>query len=448
LYIPPSPDRHDSSVSEKSHQRKKSLSLDDLELIKDSYDQDGPISEHAKDIPLEIHEVYAQPKTPVQEPPYRPDTPPGMPSWTEHQLRPLQLRLGRRTSFGFRQFFSIRSSRAGLTSQGQDLPSGRRSASAPVAPGAPRIARFRPPRSTYGPIDQHPFNRAPTAVIDPFLQPISPRATAKRKIVRFTPSTAAHDTEVVALEAGIEQDCSHSPHSLGQIGSTPLQSTPTRPAIARRQRVCPHLKGHTAYKWLKHSNPTLTEINYQAILSHPLTRERSHASLPRPSLPSPTRLVPDGWSVCGEGNWDMGIIDTEPISGACSTSSTTHLMSGALTALSPSPAPVSSYPDSHTFPQPLAKNNRCWRCKFASLREKFAKMRRRGASCLWFVCCGFDTDEDSSTYPPRTTTMEMGGRVSEPRRRDQVRDGWWSVAESPLGPARRIVFDNTQPWIV
>ena len=44
--------------------------------------------------------------------------------------------------------------------------------------------------------------------------------------------------------------------------------------------------------------------------------------------------------------------------------------------------------------------------------------------------------------------MEMGGQVTEFGRGDRGREHWIGVAESPLGPGRRIVSDNTQPWIV
>ena len=442
-------DRHESFGSEKSPQRKKSLSMDDLDLIKDSCDQQHALDQHETQNPLEIHEVYAQPRTPIQEPPHRLDTPPGMPSWTEHQLRPPQLRPGLRTSISFRQFFSIRSSGTGATTDGQDLPSGRRSASAPVGAQAPRIARFRPPRSAYSPIDQHPFNRAPTAAIDPFLQqPVSVKASGKRKVVRFTPSTTAQDTEVVPLQTEIEQGCFSSPHANSQIGSNPNQSAPSS-ASPVKQRDCPHRKGrHAAFNRLKHSDSTLTGIDYQAILSHPLIRERSHASLPRPPPPSPTHPTSSGWPLSGESNWYIGVIDTEPISGACSTSSTTHLMSGALIAPSPSPTHASSLRDNQPLLHLSTKNKRCWRCKLESLGQKLARIRNKGAGCLWFVCCGFDSDEDSSSYPPRSTTVEMGGQVTEFGRGDRGREHWIGVAESPLGPGRRIVSDNTQPWIV
>lgn len=441
LHIVPLKDSQSIFTRGKRPQRKKSLSLDDLNLIKDSCQQDTALEERESQTSLAIHEIYAQPKTPIKEPPGRPQTPPGMPSWTEHQLRPPQLRQGRRTSIGLRQLFCIGSSKAEPPRE-QCPPNGRRSVSAPVGGRAPRIARYRPPKSAYSRIDQHPFNSAPVAVVDPFLQHISARPTGKRKSVRFTPSTAARDSEAVCLQGRVASPAPPTSHPIAQLEPiTPIQSTSSRPATPPRRRECPHRKGQrTAFKRLKHSSSTIPGIDYQAILSSPLTRDASHASLPR--LPPPSPIMSSGWSGRSVNNWDFGIMDTEPISGAASNSSTTHLMTGALLAPSPSPARGSSHPDEFALPH-STKNSECWRCKLETLGDKLAKLRKKSSGCFWVVCCGFDPDEEGTTYPPRNVRMELGAQVTELSGGGRPGDRWWGRAERSLDPARTMAFDNS-----
>lgn len=446
--VPPA-DLYNTFVSVKSPQRKKSLSLDDMDLVKDS--QDVSLVESTTDRPMAIHEIYAEPKVPIKEPPGRPETPPGMPSWTEHQLRTSQLRSGRRASTGLRQLFGIRSSRAELQDREQSQPNGGRSVSDPIMGRPPRIARFRPPKSSYSRIDQHPFNNAPTAAVDPFLQqPTSTRPTGKRKSVRFTPSTTARGSEAVHFQAGIEQGGRPISQPIAQAEPiSPIQSLHSRQSTPEKQRVCPHRRGRrVALKQLKHSNSTIPGIDYQAILSHPLTREDSFASLPHLVPPSPTHPISSGWPGRGENAWDMGVIDTESMSGAISNTSATHLMTGALLAPSPSPTPASSHPGARALLHRLAKNSRCWRCKLETLGDKLEKLRKKSASCLWFVCCGFDADEDGSTYAPRNVRVELGGQVTEVGGRGRARDRRWGGAESPVSPSRQIECDNARPWIL
>jgi hypothetical protein len=439
----------DSFILAKSPRRKRSLSLDDLDLVKDPYHQVVASIERTTQKPLAIHEIYAQPKAPIQEPPPRPETPPGMPSWTEHQLRASQRRPVRRTPARLRQFFGIRASRAEQPRQAT-VPTGNRSVSAPAG-RVPRIARFRPPKSVYGRIDQHPFNRAPTAVVDPFPHlSILPRPTGKRKSVRFTPSATARDSEIISSPARNELAGSSPITQIEAISPTRSQSS--QPNTPEKQKQCPHRKGERiGFKRLKHSNSTITGIDYQSILSHPLTRAESMASLPHLLPPSPTHPTSSTSSRHGDTNWDARTVDTELISSAFSNSSTTHLMTGALIAPSPSPTPEpqrSSHPDNSAPLPPLTKNARCWKCKLAVMGEKLDRMRRRSASCLWFVCCGFEADEDERA--PRNARTELGRHgagspeVSSPGRAR----GRWRRAESPLGPARRVSFDDIQPRVV
>lgn len=438
----------DSFILTKNPQHKKSLSLDDLDLFKDPYHQVITSIEHATEKPLAIHEIYAQPKAPIQEPPHRPETPPGIPSWTEHQLHASQRRPVRRTHARLRHFFSIRGSRA--EPRQATVAAGNRSVSAPEG-RAPRIGRFRPPRSVYGRLDQHPFNRAPTAVVDPFPRlSILPQPTSKRKSVRFTPSATARDSEIVSSPAGNELTTSSSIAQTEAI--SPTRSQPSQPNTPEKQRQCPHRIGRRkGFLRLKHSNSTITGVDFQSILSNPLTRAESMASLPHLPPPSPSHLTSSTSSRHRDTNWDARTVDTEVISNAFSNSSTTHLMTGALIAPSSSPTPESqrsSHLNNGATPAHLTENTRCWKCTLTTTREKLDKIRKGSASCLWFVCCGFEADEDE--IAPRTVRTELGRQgagspeVSSPGRTR----GRWRRADSPLSPARTVSLDYVQPRIV
>jgi hypothetical protein len=453
----PSSSQPGGLASRKNPLRQKSHSLDDLEAAKESYQAKGLVESTAKQSP-EIHEIYAGPKTPVQGPPKRPGTPPGMPSWTEHQLRFVQ-RPKRRASTSLRQFFGLQSSRASLQDGEQNRSIDGRAIRRASRPRMPRIARFRPPKSVYGRLDQHPFNDAPTAIVDPFLHlPVSSRSNRKRKSVRFTPSTAARDSGTASLQGEADLGAITDSQRAAQAEpSSPIPSTHSLHASPEKRRACPHRKSR--FKHLEHSNSTIPGVDYQAILAHPLTRDISHASLPRLVPPSPTHLSPGSWSGRAESAWDMGVVETEnlTLSGAVSNSSTTHLMSGALIAASPSPSPTpGSRPREDVTPQ--TEPSQCWRCKFESMgervRERLGDLRKKSGRCLWFVCCGFDTDEEGSTYAPRNVRVELAGQPSVGASPStSARDRWWGgTADStgrPLGPVTRsTVFAYPQAWIM
>lgn len=427
-------------TTRQGYQRQKSLSLDDLESVKESQQGVTFIEAEEQQTPG-IRDIYTYPKLPVQEPPHRPSTPPGLPSWTEHQLRPRKLPR-HRISAGLRQLFGFRSSQIELqndelgTSHGHRL--GRSSISVPV----PRIARFRPPKSAYGGIKQHPFNNAPPAAVDPFLRlPVSPRPTEKHKSVRFTPSTAAQESDSISPRPGTEQvHDAESQLSTAHIDLVPpVNSLQPRSSSSSKPQRCPHHKAKL--KQLSHSNSTILGIDYQAILAHPLTCDQSRTSLPRISTPSPIQPSPARCPGSCEPNWDMGIIDAETINGAPSNSSTTHLMSGARIAPSHSPTPGFHHDTDRGLASSSGNYKSCWKCRLESLTGKFQELRKRSANCLWLVCCGFDVNnnEDENTYAPRNVRVELEEHMT-------ARDHWWGSGDSPLGPVRRLTFDGLQPW--
>lgn len=437
-------DHQDSFVLDRSPRRKKSASLDNLNSIIDSYHQAVAMIERTTHKPLPIHEIYAQPKAPIQEPLQRPETPPGMPSWTEHQLCPSQQSSAGATN-RLQRFFRLQSLRPSLSSDVPPPEARNRAVSAPAGGRRPRTARYRPPKSVYGRIDQHPFNNAPTAIVDPFppqLIPASP--TGKRKSVRFTPSATARDSEPASSQTAAEPLYASASQSLAQTEpSTPNNSALPQPKTPEKQRQCPHRKRErTALKQLQISNTSTPGIEYQAILSHPLTCQDSSLSLPHILTPSPAHPS----SPCSQRedlHWDLGIID---ISGTHSNSSTAHLMSGAL--LAPSPSPTHETQASHQDTSILAASsdtNQCWRCRLRVIVDKVEKLWGRGANYLCLICCGFDADEDGSILAPRHARSELGGNgegYHEMTGRARTIRGWWDHMESPLGPARRVNVES------
>jgi hypothetical protein len=74
-----------STVTLRSPRRHKSFSADDLIFTKRSYHEACAAIEERTSDSLQIHDVYAQPRTPILPPIDRPLTPPGIPSWTAAQ---------------------------------------------------------------------------------------------------------------------------------------------------------------------------------------------------------------------------------------------------------------------------------------------------------------------------------------------------------------------------
>lgn len=249
--------------------RKQSFSLDDIWSIKGSYhdacamiDQAARRRDRATQRKISIHEVYAKPKEPLLAPPERPDTPPGCPSWTEAQrpgprqhLIPHHTRLQR----------LLRMPSSGLTlspTPSRSFFTGR----VVSAPGLTRLPpRFRVPRSVYSAIETHPFSSAPIHKSDseppieaprpvpapvpggnprtvsvPAVAPIiastsKVKGKAKSKLVRFTPSATARDSEMVDLQHAMEATSSTALHPLVDTVYDNYLQAPPKP-------ICPHRK--------------------------------------------------------------------------------------------------------------------------------------------------------------------------------------------------------------
>jgi hypothetical protein len=414
-------DHRDSFVVARGPRRKLSFSLDDLNLIKGSYHEACAMIEREAHKPLPVHEIYAEPKVPIHAPLNRPPTPPGMPSWTAAQIMHAQSQPATQpvTQSPFQRFFGLPASELTFSSRvAPMIPS--RVSSAPVRG---RLApRFRPPRSAYGAIDQHPFVTAPFAPIakaDTAVHPVAvvpsgspnvaisetrhPKRTGKRRLskrVRFTPSATARDSEMVSLQNAMESTRDSAVH--------PMLDVPAISQTQSEQHHCPHQKSRLVkLKYLQQQN----SLNHQT--SYPPSNEYHSPSAPSPS-PSmeptpftqpdmtthPSELTPSSRRSSLDGSF--GIIDFEPNLGTriVSISSTVHLMSGGLQTDIETP---------ETTVSPLeGKQSSCWKCKVNTVISKVDQWFMDSTDCLCFGC-GFDLDDDMSVQYGGSDAADMRG---------------------------------------
>ncbi|KAM3085402.1 hypothetical protein ACMFMG_002480 [Clarireedia jacksonii] len=423
--------------------RKHSFSLDGIWSIKDSYHDACSMIERVARRSLSIHEIYAKPKEPIIAPPERPATPPGCPSWTEAQQpgpRPhivpnhtrLQ-RLLRMPSSGLK--LSTRAPSTGFSFT-------RRSVSAPAE--TPRLPpRFRVPKSVYSAIENHPFNRVvvqkpdseppvdpprliPAPVSSSRAQtsriPISTptiaeeanrRGKGKGKLVRFTPSATARDSEMINLRNAMEATSSTAFHPLDDI--MVCESQPPK--------ECPHrkdqrnkLKTLNAEFTVPPSNQYLPLASIASVVSFShydlngqgLTPSVSMQMSPIERIPTITSKAPSiavslTETAAEDYSIDIGIIDSFPNTPSTHTSNP-YLMSGAL--LPPSlpqsaiEVPIMTGAQLMDIP-PHAENTKpvlnesgiCWKCKYEGLKTKVGSWVGRSGEWLCFVCCGGDFGE-------------------------------------------------------
>jgi hypothetical protein len=343
-----------------------------------------------------------------------------MPSWTASQNLPPRVRASNNEPVGqsrLQRFLNIPAS--GITHSSRvPAPSSISRGRTVSAPVVGRIApRFRPPRSAYGPIDQHPFVNAPVAKVAetpspaPPATPTSsatqtgtrlPKPTGKRKLgqrVRFTPSATARDSEMVSLQAAITSTSASAVHPLDPIQPT-LHATLGPP----RQPHCPHRKGRReALKIfnisLNHDSRSspINEYSPVPVLSAPrqgsmLFLQNSHP------LPLPTDLGSVASSRHNSLNAaDSGVVDSVP---SCSTSfsSTIHLMNGASRSSSPGLGSESCQASnrSHINNETPQREPWCWKCTVGKGFAKIDQWWAQSASCLCIICCGLDIDDDLS----------------------------------------------------
>ena len=411
----------DSFVLARSPRRKMSFSLDDMTLINKSYHEACSLIEQTASKPSSVHEIYAQPKLPIQAPLERPPTPPGMPSWSAAQdLTPEQRQQASRNQSGiqnrFQRFFGLPVSGITLSSRVPATAASPRDRTASAPVGGRMAPRFRPPRSAYGPIDQHPFATAPFAQVSKSSdrhRPVAvvpsgsgaalkpPTRTGKRKVgqkVRFTPSATARDSELLSLQNAIESTTTSAMNPMSPMVVT-LQTIQT-------QNQCPHLKGRPAVlksrkfqATINHLESTPPSNEYRSLPSSrasrhdfPPTTQSPFSSLSRSLASSRRSTVQAG---------EFGIVDLGP-SRTVSVSSTAHLMTGAF---HPSPEfnmgrsqPHAISTNGPRLEAPKEKEVWCWRCQVGKAADMIDRWWMRSASCLCFVCCGYDIDDDVSIY--------------------------------------------------
>lgn len=441
----------DSFMLARSPRRKQSFSLDDLALINRYYHEACATIEKdtCKPIPLEVTEIYAQPKKPLHPPPERPSTPPGMPSWTAAQNIPPRGRISYAptTQNRFQRFFGISPSGIAVSSRVPQPPgpgnARDRAVSAPTRGRTP--PRFRPPRSVYGPLDQHPFTRAPVAQILPRSSEATPAQTEisfltqsvsepsvaemrrqksrRRRLtgqkVRFTPSATQRDSEALALQSAIEATTATAVHPLSVMQAMP------QPQNSPFPEPCHH-RGNR----LKKTRSQSAENNYQNTAlgieyttlppESPTRQELIHPMGPRQYLSPIISRTTIGSSspTIGESLVFGDAVPTTPEadSRVSSVNSTAPLMSGALRSMV-------STPDLARLPQAVAKTKQetkahwCWRCKLENGCQMVDRWWMNSMSFVCFVCCGFDVNEDGSvtysdlgaTSDPYVTGMRGGG---------------------------------------
>ncbi|KAF8856714.1 hypothetical protein BDZ45DRAFT_458670 [Acephala macrosclerotiorum] len=440
----------DSFSLAKSPRRKASFSLDDIVKVQQSYHEACSTIER-EIFKLPINEVYAEPKEPIRAPPDRPPTPDGMPSWTAAQNAPRPATT-RPEQNAFQRFFGLPATRtariAFLTRMPQSSTQPRnRAVSAPVRG---RMApRFRPPRSAYGPIDQHPFANAPIAQVKSTIQagptqgsgsastsamarPRPKKGRRKLQRVRFTPSATARDSEILYLQAAIESTSTLAIHPL--FPSPPMHASPI--SIEFSPTGCPHRRKRrkTLNPWAMSLGPQSSTPASGEFLQHLEATSSSPMPVvtvtPAPTITPPSPSKPPRTSVLAATSTTSLVTGDLERSRATSFSSTAYLMSGGLR--SPSGSTVQRIATPQTI-GPQLEEPFCWKCAVGKVGNKVDRWCKSWASCLCFVCCGVDTYDDES--------MQNDGR--HPGYGPYLRG---ASSQDYLGP-RRVTLDHSPAGI-
>lgn len=335
----------DSFIVAKSPRRKISFSADDITLINQSYHEAcATIEKQASG-----QQIYAEPQSPIHALPDRPSTPEGMPSWDEAQRAP---RIPPTQQNIIRRFFNHPS-----------ISNRDRTVSSPVA--GRTAPRFRPPRSVYGPIQQHPFTRAPIAKVEQQQEWSTLRVEKGRRLrkdqrVRFTPSATARDSEMLNLQSAIESTTASAIH--------PLQPSPVvtqAPFIS----FCPH----------RNISGLVTNA------PEPSVRSRYATPSPRQEFSTPDRL--DTPTRSSNLAITPQLSELDNLDGSCRTvgpspNSTTPLMTGALV---PGYIPILERGSLGKLGQ--IKEEWCWKCALQSGLEKIEETWGKALSCFCPGCC-------------------------------------------------------------
>ncbi|TAQ84450.1 hypothetical protein B7494_g7225 [Chlorociboria aeruginascens] len=443
----------DSFVLMKGIRRRRSFSLDDLAFIKNSYHEACLMIAQEERKSMPAPEIYAEPKSPIHAPLYRRPTPPGIPSWTAAQNAPRR-----------RQIIINQPGKPNRLQRFLGLPdSGMHFSSRitnPVLISRPvrsrRATTFRPPRSMYGVLEQHPFYNTSMAKMETFSVPLTttpttsttttqqpnshlPVTTGKRRKglrVRFNSSAVARDIEMDNLQnaMGASNMSSSRPREATLI---PLSHSPSG-----RPQKCPHRKSKSQIQdTMPPSNAYSNLSTHTPTSQHSPVHQTSTFSLPPlrfpPFLnPNPNETVDNSSPISSLGtahSQNLGILNINPLRQATqihasppsslsptheteredrnpSFSSTTHLMGGGLTPGSSAP----SSPSNRSSPLHAGQRNGrlserfgdeqrggggderddpCWKCRVMDMKSKIGSWFIGVADCFCFVCCGVGADE-------------------------------------------------------
>jgi hypothetical protein len=423
---------------------RQSFSLDDLGMVNEYYHEACASIAARVQKAVPIPAIYAEPKVPLQAPLERPSTPPGVPSWTQSQnsstrcgTRELS-QISSNPNF-FRRAFGREHSRTVLAIGNCSNEQGCRSASAPSERRAPT---FRPPRSAYGQMEQHPFNNVsvskiarPSRIIKPKTPTTNEPATSRlvdnktqktMQKVRLTPSAAAGRVSTdLNLQSTAMTSNSRILQPLGQFQPlAPMLPIPRHNLATRAERLCPHNKhGEVAPLVMLCPQTPLPTHGGASYIAHPSGADPQLNSIsspldPDPSLSmatfrndafilspeSPSRMGPYQPSSFNSPTMMAMDIDGLGTSRSRSISSTTNLMAGAiLPGRATSVDLLSQSPGSEFSPFRTERISRrsdgiehyCWRCKVTKLAGRIDHLAMKSASCFCFICCGYDCDDSS-----------------------------------------------------
>lgn len=402
----------DSFSLSNSLRRKKSLSMDDLELINRSYHEACAMIERKTTVLSPTDQIYAQPNNPVKAPLQRPGTPPEILSWTSAQslATPNQENRERmmtqnwlQRQFGLPSDIQTRNSRSAHGSKSR-VPININSAQGDVAP------RFKPPRSTYFPLNQHPFFHVstPNTICNPEISnttPIlndsgthvrnsGPGNPKKLQRVRFNPPTAMRESGTASPDVSNMVVGS----TVTSFNSSSCKKKPTIPKRGFRsgknrqvEIQCPHIKSRWENPKTLKSGENISGSNRNHNLSS-LSNRRSFFNLhPVRNTPtSQTSISMDSVNRSSNPSWAR----------ASSFSSTIPLVTG--------PPITSDTDNSGTLPLEVG-NKICWKCKVEHFFDRVGRLWMRAMRCLCFVCCVFEIDENHNhKTSPHLASTESG----------------------------------------
>lgn len=372
--------------------RKRSFSVDDFEMTKRSYHEACIMIERKAPILSPGHEIYAQPKTPVEAPLKRPSTPPGMPSWTASQ----NLHIARLEESAIRNRYQRRhdlpTSKPNQHSFLSQDPSTQFRSSTSQTRGfiAPR---FKPPKSTYYSLNQHPFFSACLQKARPRsryydnesspegsnipLRRVNQENGNNNSHIRFTPSILVGNPEILSQQTQIYPEntfASRLGSQTNNLKSKSSKHTHSRAGGKNSKVKCHHSKGRrVALKKRIMSDPYLrSSQNLNTITLESDMDVASLRSVSGLSIPLSMNSTPGS---------SHNVANTRSIS----LSSSTALISSTR---------LPSKMDVKVMKSSKENIRLCWKCK---LEDTFAKMDQiwtQASSCMCFTCCKFDTDED------------------------------------------------------